>query len=92
MKQLPVNSNTAVDWDIFYRRTCEVTILQKSEKIGGEGKVVQIDDSKVEKCEFHWGNRVEGQWVFGGIEEDSKKCFVVAVEDKSDARLLPIIK
>ncbi|KAL9976846.1 hypothetical protein ACROYT_G014182 [Oculina patagonica] len=88
-KQLHINPNTAVDWDMFCRETCEVTIQQRSEKIGGEGKVVQIDESKVGKRKYH---RVDGQWVFGGIEEDSRRCFIVAVEDRSEATLLPIIK
>ena len=91
-KQLHINPNTAVDWDMFCRETCEVTIQQRSEKIGGEGKVVQIDESKVGKRKYHRGHRVEGQWVFGGIEEDSRRSFLVAVEDRSEATLLPIIK
>lgn len=91
-KQLHINANTAVDWDMFCRETCEVTIQKKSEKIGGEGKVVQIDESKVGKRKYHRGHRVEGQWVFGGIEEDSRRCFLVAVEDRSEATLLPITK
>ena len=72
---------------MFCRETCEVTIQKKSEKIGGEGKVVQIDESKVGKRKYHRGHSVEGQWVFGGIEEDSRRCFLVAVEDRSEATL-----
>lgn len=67
-------------------------MLDKSEKIGGVGNVVQIDESKVGKRKYHRGHRVEGQWVFGGIEEDSRRCFMVPVEDRSEATLLPIIK
>ena len=35
---------------------------KKSEKIGSEGKVVQIDESKVRKRKYHPGHRVKGQW------------------------------
>ena len=77
---------------MFCRETWEVTIQRNSEKLGGEGKVVQIDESKVGKRKYHRGYRVEGQWVFGGIEEDSRRCFLVAVEDRSKATLLPIIQ
>ena len=52
--------------------------------------MVQIDESKVGKQKYHRGHRVEGQWVFGSIEEDSRRCFLVAVEDRSEATLLPI--
>ncbi|XP_068757823.1 uncharacterized protein [Montipora capricornis] len=84
-KQLHIYPKAAVDWDMFCRETCEVTIQRNSEKFGGEGKVVRIDESKVGKQKYHRGHRVEGQWVFGGIEEDSRRCFLVS-------SLLPIIK
>ena len=35
---------------------------------------------------------MEGQWVFGGIEQDSRKCFLVAVERRDEETLLPIIQ
>lgn len=35
---------------------------------------------------------MEGQWVFGGIEEDSRKCFIVTVEDRSEKTLLKHIQ
>ena len=76
-RQLKINPNTAVDWDSFCRETCEVTMLAKSEKIGGKGKTVQFDENKVGKRKYHRGHRVEGQWVFGGVEEDTRKSFLV---------------
>ena len=59
-KQLRINANMAVDWDMFCRETCEVTIENKSEKIGGPGKFVEIDESKVGKRKYHRGHRVGG--------------------------------
>ena len=35
---------------------------------------------------------MEGEWVFGGIEEDSRKCFIVTVEDRTEETLLNLIK
>ena len=43
------------------------------------------------KRKYHRGHLVEGQWGFGGIEEDSRKSFVVAVEDRSERTLIPLI-
>ena len=37
--------------------------MENSELVGGEGKVVQIDESKFGKRKYHRGHRVEGQWV-----------------------------
>ena len=65
--------------------------LECEEKIGGPDRV-QIDESKFGKRKYHRGHRVEGQWVFGGIEEGSQKSFLFAVDDRSEATLLPIIQ
>ena len=65
--------------------SCEVTLFERRERLGGPGKVVQIDESKIAKRKYHRGHVVEGQWVFGGIEQDSRKCFVVTVEDRTEA-------
>ena len=53
------------------------------EQIVGEGKRVQIDESKIGKRKYYQGHYVEWQWVFGGIEEESRKCFIVTVETRT---------
>ena len=62
------------------------------ERIGGEGKIVQVDESKSGRRKHHLGHRVEGQWVFGGIENGSRKSFLIAVEKRDEGTLLPLIK
>ena len=53
-----------------------------------------MDESKFGKRKYNRGKRVEGVWVFGGIERDSNppKCFFETVEDRSAATFIPIIK
>ena len=82
--ELGISSNTAVDWDIFCWETCEVTLENQREKFGGKGKVVQIDESKFGKRKYHCSHRVEGQWVFGGIEDSTRtrKSFLVVVDKR----------
>ena len=53
---------------------------------------MQIDQSKVGKRKYHRGHFVEGQWVFGAIEEDSRKCFIAAVEDRTEKALVSLIR
>lgn len=91
-QQLGLGSHTAVDWDMFCRELCEVALFKTREMIGGPGKVVQIDESKIGKRKYHRGHVVEGQWVFGGIEEDSRKCFIATVENRTEETLLELIK
>ena len=77
---------------MFCREICEVTLAKRNEVLGGGGKTVQIDESKIGKSKYHRGHVVEGQWAFGGIEEDSRKSFIVTVEDRKEETLLALIK
>lgn len=71
---------------------CEVTFMEESESVGREGKVVQIDESQFGKRKYHRGHHVEGPWVFGGIESDSRKSFLKLVDKRDEQTLLPIIQ
>jgi hypothetical protein len=90
--QLRINPNTIVDWSMFCREICELSIIRRSEQLGGEGVRVQIDQTKVGKRKYHRGHLVEGQWVFGAIEEDSRKCFIAPVEDRTENTLVSLIR
>ena len=50
---------------------------------GGEGKVVESDESKRGKRKYHRRPHVKSQWVFGGVERGSGPTFLVAVHDRS---------
>jgi hypothetical protein len=62
------------------------------EAIGGPGKIVEIDESKFGKRKYYKGHQVEGQWVFGGLERGSGKCFLVPVETRDAETLMALIK
>ena len=81
-----------MDWCNFAREVCATILENNTEAIGGEGKIVKIDESKFGKRKYHRGRRVDGVWVFGGIERGSRKCFLVTVEDRTADTLIPIIK
>ena len=66
-------------------------MIKEDVQIGGTGKIVEIDQSKFGKRKYHKGRRKDGVWVFGGIERDTKNCFLVSVEDRSADTLIPII-
>ena len=40
---------------------------------------MQIDENKFGKRKYHRGHHVEGQWVFGGKEEDSRSRAVASM-------------
>ena len=56
------------------------------------GTVVEIDESKFGRRKYNKGHRVEGQWVFGGVERGSGKMFLVPVEVRNAETLVGIIK
>lgn len=49
-------------------------------KVGGPGKVVEIDESKFGKRKYHKGRRKDGVWVFAGIERDTKAYYRLTEE------------
>ena len=83
---------TLVDWYNLCREVCSEIIEKDNDKVGGPGKIVEIDESKFGKRKYHKGRRKDGVWVFGGIERDSKNCFLASVEDRSADTLISIIK
>ncbi|KAF8794392.1 hypothetical protein HNY73_002379 [Argiope bruennichi] len=66
-------------------------VEENSEKIGGVGKIVEVDESKFGKRKYNRGHRVEGQWVFGGVERGSGRTFLVAVHDRKAETLVSCI-
>lgn len=93
VRELKINcAETVVDWYNLCREVCSEVIGSENVKVGGPGKVVEIDESKFGKRKYHKGRRKDGVWVFGGIERDSKNCFLTTVEDRSADTLIPIIK
>ena len=83
---------TLVDWYSFAREVCLQIAISDNEQIGGDGVVVEIDESKFGKSKYNRGRRVDGCWVFGGIERVAKKCFFQIVDDRSAETLIPIIR
>ena len=55
----------------FAREVCATILEVESQPIGGVGKIVEIDESKFGKRKYHRGRRVDGVWVFGGIEREN---------------------
>ncbi|XP_044746955.1 uncharacterized protein LOC123308396 [Coccinella septempunctata] len=95
--QLGQGSKTVVDWYNFCREVCEVHFMQNEIVIGGlnedcTSKTVDIDESKFFYKKYHQGRWVDGHWVFGGIERESRKCFLVEVPDRTEATLAAIIE
>lgn len=88
----PNSLRTCTDWSSFCREVVYDYAVTRGVPVGGPGKIVEIDESKFGRRKYHRGHRVEGQWVFGGIERGSGRVFLVPVEKRDRATLIPLIK
>ncbi len=88
--ELHISSISSVDWYMFAREVCKNDVIYHSVPIGGPGKRVQIDETKVGKHKFNQGREMDCQCVFGGREEfDQKKIFIVCVDRQHRDPFLP---
>ena len=53
-------------------------------KTGGPNHVVQIDECKIGRQKFHKGRVVEGNWILGMIDMNTKAVRMAIVGDLSD--------
>ncbi|XP_072766269.1 uncharacterized protein [Anoplolepis gracilipes] len=87
-----VSQTTIVDWFNFCREVCVFWAHKHSEKFGGPGRIVEIDEAKTGHRKYNRGRLLKGQWIFGGYERNTKKVFIVPVEDRTEKTLLACIK
>ena len=90
--ELKLSDPSICDWASFCREVLVEWCVKQEGKIGGEGTVVEIDESKFGKRKYNVGRVIEGQWVFGGLCRDTRSCFMVPVEKRDSDTLLRIIE
>ncbi|EFN64067.1 Uncharacterized transposase-like protein HI1328.1, partial [Camponotus floridanus] len=66
--------------------------IQNKTQIGGKGIVVEIDEAKFGRRKYNRGRLITGQWIFGGVERNTKKMFIIPVPSRKAEVLQPLIK
>ena len=90
--QVQILISTVSDW-ISYCREVVINYVEYSSKpLGGPGKTAEIDEAKFGKRKFNQGRRIEGTWVFGCFERETKEIFMVTVPDRSKETLIGFLK
>lgn len=87
-----LSKTSIIQWFSYLRDVCSHKLLLEPSTIGGEGHLVQIDESLMSRRKNHKGRVVPERWVFGGYDTSDKIGFLRFVEDRSAATLLPIIQ
>jgi len=71
----------------FFNRVIPVLVRKfyaSIPKIGGDGVVVEIDESKFGKRKYNRGHHVDGVWVFGMVERtEERRIILVSVPNRS---------
>ncbi|KAL3119189.1 hypothetical protein niasHT_003476 [Heterodera trifolii] len=96
MRENEISSRmTIIDFYNFLRDLCQAWVirLQEQERLGGMGRVVEIDESKFFRAKYNRGRMLQRQydWVFGMLERGSNKVRFFPVAARDAATLLPLI-
>jgi len=87
------SSATVTNWLLFVRQLIGEMVMLHHDGIGGPGIVVEIDESKFGKRKCNKGHRVDGVWVFGGVERTpERRCFMVKVPNRNRTTLYHLIR
>lgn len=87
------NPNTVTSFHNHFRHLVSSTLEENDQTIGGNGIIVQVDETKLGKRKYNRGHRVDGVWVFAGVEiTEERKIFLVRVQDRTADTLLDIIQ
>ena len=86
--EVEVNKNT-----VTFRDACRgwVEILN-SNKIGGRGKTVEVDETLMSKKKNYKGKELPEIWVVGGICRETDECFAEVAEDRTAETLEELLQ
>ena len=87
-----ISERTIIQWYQYLRDVCSHYLFTNPIKIGGEGRVVQVDESQITKRKNNKGRIVPECWEFGGIEPETGMGFLEFVPSRGQNVLLPVIK
>jgi IS1 family transposase len=84
------SSATISIWIDIIRRTIAHDVLENPDEclVGGDGVIVEIDETKFGKRKYNRGHRVEGVWVLVAVERtEERRLFASSVEKRDRVTL-----
>jgi transposase-like protein len=87
------NTETVTAYKKHLRQLVIETLETDDTIIGGEGVVVQIDETKFGKRKYNRGHRVDGAWSIVGVEiTDERRVFAEVVENRSEETIVNVLQ
>ncbi|CEF70351.1 Transposase, ISXO2-like domain-containing protein [Strongyloides ratti] len=92
-EELGMSHDTTVKWCNYMREVCAASLeRENSGKIGGEGRIVEVDESLFTRRKNHAGRVLPRIWILGGICRETGESFLKTVPDRGVQTLMKIIK
>jgi IS1 family transposase len=92
---MSVSKQIAIQWYQYFQDVCTHQLLKIKNggfKLGGPGRIVQIDESVLTKRKYHRGKKIKEQWIFGMYDTELKFGVMLYVKDRTRETLLGLIQ
>ena len=92
---LPVDATSVTQWYQYVRAICShqlILIHEGGYRIGGQGIIVQVDESLLVKRKYHHGRAIPEKWIFGMYDTSMNCGIAVYVENRTREVLLSEIQ
>jgi transposase-like protein len=87
-----LSRDTVADFAKYFRQLITDSLEEEDTIIGGDGIIIQLDETKLGKRKYNRGHSVDGVWILGGVElTNERKFFAVSVPNRSTKTLVSII-